>query len=125
VAALTEGDRDAALARERELWEAFRARDRARIEALVDPLALDVGPAGALSRDGVVDAVAHMRIDSFAIDVLAVRSRDDVDVVTTRSTVEGTYRGAPFPDASVLATSVWARARDGWRLLHRHESPAR
>ena len=46
-------------ARERELWEAFRANDRERLEAMIDPEALDVGPAGPRTRDQVLAALAH------------------------------------------------------------------
>ena len=125
MAALTDGDPEPALARERELWEAYAANDRGRLAALVDPLALDVGPQGAvLERERVLDAVARMEIASYSIVDLTVRTLGEVEVVTYRAHVEGAYGGAPFPTRDVAVTSVWALIDRGWRLVHRHESAA-
>ena len=122
---LTEGDRGEALLRERDLWEAYRAADRDRLEGLLDPLALDVGPGWIHTRDGVLAAVARMRIASFEIEDLTVRSAGEVEIVTYIATVEGTYGGAPFPARRVRATTVWYRSASGWRVAHRHESTDR
>jgi hypothetical protein len=124
-ASLVEADAAAAASRERELWEAYRAKDRERIEALVDPLALDAGPAGALDRDGVVAAVGRMRIDAYDITDLRARRTGAVEIVTYRSRAEGAYEGAPLPARDVVCTSVWCLDGGRWRLVHRHESPAR
>jgi hypothetical protein len=125
VATLTDGDPEPALARERELWEAYAANDRGRLAALVHPLALDVGPGGAvLDRERVLDAVARMEIASYSIVDLTVRTLGEVEVVTYRAHVDGAYGGAPFPTRDVAVTSVWAMIDRGWRLVHRHESAA-
>ena len=110
--------------REAALWEAYRAGDRERLEALVHPDALDVGTGGALTRAQVLDTVARMRIDSYTIDDLVARRFGDVEIVTYAATVEGTYRGAPFTHPMVFATSVWALDAGAWRLVHRVECPA-
>ena len=115
----------AALDRERRLWEAYRSGAREAMERLIDPSALDVGAGGALDREGVISVVSDMRIDGYTIDDVRVRRLGDVEIVTYRSTVEGTYRGAPFPARQVWATTVWARTGRAWRVVHRHESPAR
>jgi ketosteroid isomerase-like protein len=116
--------RATALARERRLWEAYRAGARGAIEDLIDASALDVGPGGALDREAVVAALGHMRIDGYTIEEFGVRSYGAVEIATYRSTVEGTYRGAPFAAREVYATTVWARSGGAWRVVHRHESPA-
>ena len=115
-------DLERAIAREVELWEAFRRRDRAALERLVDPLALDVGPWGALERDAMLAAVARMEIASYEIDDFRLRSAPGVEVVCYRATVDGTYGGAPFVAREVAATSVWSRGGSGWTLVHRHEA---
>jgi ketosteroid isomerase-like protein len=124
VTIVVAGDPASALARERELWDAYRSGDRERIEALVDPLALDVERSGPLARDAVLAAVARMRIDAYEIADLAVRRVGDVEIVTYRATVAGAYDGRPFDAREVWATSVWSAIDGGWRLVHRHESPA-
>ena len=108
---LEAGDAARAVARERDLWEAYRSGDRERIEALVDPLALDVGPHGQRTRDEVVEAVRRMAIVGYTIDGMTVRSHDSLEIVTYRSEVDGTYRGKPFPARSVVTTSVWFEIR--------------
>lgn len=119
---LREGDAEAALAREVELWEAFRRRDRAAVERLVDPLALDVERRGPLDRDGVLAAIERMTVSAYALSGLRARSASGVEIVTYEARVDGTYAGAPFPARRVAVTSVWEPADGGWRLVHRHES---
>ncbi len=120
---LSEGDASPALTRERELWDAYVSRDRERIETLVDPLALDVGPSGSSDRERVIELVSLMQIDSYAIDDVHVLAHGDTEIVSYRATVDGTYRGVPFAARDVLCTSVWVRDGGPWRLAHRHESP--
>ncbi len=117
---------DGALERERQLWLAYQSRDRARIEALIAPDAIDVGAGGILTRDEVLAAVEQMRIQSFEIDDVRVRSLGpDAEIVVSRSTVHGTHRGKPFASSVVRSTSVWARDGESWRLVHRSEIPSR
>lgn len=112
--------------RERDLWNAFAARDRARLERLIHPDALDVGVSGIKRREDVLEAVALMNISAVELfDVRRFRPADAVEVVTYRATVDGTYRGTPFDARDVAATSVWL-LRDGeWKLVHRTEVPLR
>lgn len=119
---LTAGDGAAALARERDLWEAYRSRDRFRLEALILPLALDVGLGGTLDRDTALEVVADLTIDAVEIADLSVRAFGDVEVVTYRASTSGTYRGRPLRAPDVVATTVWVRTDAGWRVAHRHES---
>lgn len=116
---------DGALERERQLWLAYQSRDRARIEALIAPDAIDVGPGGILTRDEVLAAVEQMSIQSFELDDVRICAvRPDLEIVVARSTVAGTYRGKPFPASVVRSTSVWSREAGVWRLVHRVECPA-
>ncbi len=110
--------------RERRLWTAYQSRNREQLEAIIDPDALDIGPGGILSRDQVAAAVRRMRIESFAIEDLTVRALGpDVEVVSYRSTVIGTYEGRPFAAPVVNSTSVWSKKCGEWRLVHRAECP--
>lgn len=115
---------DGAVERERQLWLAYQSRDRARMEALIAPDAIDVGPGGILTREEVLTAVGHMRIQSFELDDVRVCAiRPDLEIVVARSTVAGTYRGNPFPANVVRSTSIWSRDDRAWRLVHRVECP--
>lgn len=115
---------DEAIERERQLWLAYQSGERARIEALVAPDAIDVGPGGILSRDEVLAAIGQMRIQSFELDDVRVcAARPDLEIVVARSTVAGTYRGKPFPASVVRSTSIWSREAGAWRLVHRVECP--
>ncbi len=117
-------DSHEAVERERRLWAAYQSRNREQLEALIDPDALDVGPGGILSRDQVAEAIERMRIESFTIEDLTVRALGlDVEVVSYRSTVNGTYGGRPFAAPVVNSTSVWSRRCGEWRLVHRAECP--
>jgi ketosteroid isomerase-like protein len=124
--AMTSGDETArARAREEELWDAFRANDRTRLMTLIHEDALDAGPAGVLDRDAVLDAVARMEIAGFELHEFRLRSLGDVEVVTYRSTVDGSYAGKPFPAPVVYVTTVWFRSAGDWVVVHRHEAAAR
>lgn len=112
-----------AYAREIGLWEAYRDKDRERLESLIHPDAFDIGPAGPLTRDEVIEAVDRMQIDAFELEAFVERAFGDTSVVTYRATVAGAYAGRPFEHATVYATSVWVRADSAWRLVHRAETP--
>jgi len=116
---------DLAVARERRLWDAFQSNDIETLHDLIDPDACDVGPAGVLSRPEVLGAVARMRISSYTLESLTVQALGNVEILTYRSTVDGTYDGRPFPARAVLNTSVWVESALGWRLVHRQETPSR
>jgi hypothetical protein len=115
----------AAFDRERRLWDAYQAGSREQLEALIEEAASDVGPTGALDRGAMIDAVGRMRIESYALSEMRVRKLGDVEVVTYRSRVEGTYEGKPFPAPDVYATTVCRRTGGRWREAHRQETPAR
>lgn len=118
------GDVDAALARELELWEAYRTHDRATLERLIDPLALDVGPGGMRTRDDVLAAVERVVLRGYALEELVVRRYDTLELVAYRATVDGSYDGAPFKHPVVFTASTWM-TRDGRAaLLMRVEAPA-
>jgi hypothetical protein len=128
LAAIVSGEETAAsgaLDRERELWECFRTRNVDRLVELVHPDALDVGPAGALDRASVLAAIGRMEIARYSIDEFTVRSFEDVEIATYRSTVDGTYAGKPFPAPVVRTTTVWRRVAGSWVVLHRHEARVR
>ena len=115
---------DEAIERERQLWLAYQSKERTRIEDLIAADAIDIGPGGILSRDGVLAAVELMSIQSFEFDDVRVCAvGTDVEIVVSRSVVEGKYRGKPFPASVVRSTSVWARDDGTWRLVHRVECP--
>lgn len=116
---------DAALAREHLLWEAFRRRDTDALEQLIAGDVQDVGAAGVLDRDRIIAAVLRMQIAAYSFREASLRVLGDVEVVTYRSTVDGTYSGKPFTSRDVLNTSVWRRDERGWRLVHRQETPSR
>ena len=120
---LRPGDVEAALAREIELWEAFRARDRVAIERLVDPLALDVGPSGVKTRAQILGALDHLALADYAIDALQSVDSKRVSIASYRACVEGSYRGVPFRHREIYATSTWLHADGAMRLVHRTESP--
>jgi hypothetical protein len=124
---LVEGDAAAlerALARESALWEAYKNRDIAALERLIDPLALDVGPGGAIGRDCMAGAVLEMEIRAYRLDPISVRVGGRMEILVTLGTVEGTYRGVPFEHTRVISSSTWVETHGGWRLVHRHESPS-
>ena len=114
-----------ALARERELWDAYRAADEDELRRLIDPSALDVGPAGPAHLDAVIAAVRRMRIDFIDISKVHVRAFGSVQVITYCARIDGTYDDSPFDDVDIVASTVWQRQSDGWRVIHRHEVPAR
>jgi len=121
------GDADViegAFTREVALWEAYRANDRRRLEALIHPDALDVGPAGSRDRDRVIAALARMEIRSYSIENFELRAFENLEVVSYLAVVDGTYEGEPFAASRVFASTVWMREGDSWRVVHRHESPS-
>jgi hypothetical protein len=110
-----------ALAREHWLWEAYR-RGGLALRSLLLPDALDVSSAGVLNRDGVLAYVSKVHIETFAIDDLKVLTAGDVEVVTSKVSLDGTVSGKPFAAPVVRSTTVWMRREETWRVLLRQET---
>jgi ketosteroid isomerase-like protein len=114
-AAFEEADLDAM----RALW--LDAPD----SVCVHPGAMPVRGAGAVHRSWAL-VMAHTTYIQFFLTDVEVSLRDDVATVTcTENVLTGDDRTGPdvFGGATALATQVFVRTPDGWRLWLRHAAP--
>jgi ketosteroid isomerase-like protein len=91
----------------------------------IHPGALPVRGAGPVNRSWALVMASTTYIQFFLTD-LEVSLRDDVATLTcTENVLTGDDRHGPdvFGGARALATNVYIRSADGWRLWLRHASP--
>lgn len=89
------------------------------------PGALPVRGSGAVHRSWAL-VMAHTSYIQFFLTDVAVSLREDVATVTcTENVLTGDDRTGPdaFNGAKALATHVFVRTADGWRLWVRHAAP--
>ena len=92
------------------------------MESLIDSRASDISAGKLLDREGVIAAVSQMELESYEISGMEMHRLSDVEIVTYRCRVEGTYKGLPFEYGESVCTTVWSRASGRWLVVHRHES---
>jgi hypothetical protein len=104
---------------ERQKWEAMRTRDGDALRRVYDERAISIGygsdgSLGARRTPEFVDGIGDLDLRELSLsDFELIPLGDDAAVLTYRAGFR-TGRGL---DATVIATSVWRRAADGWRTM--------
>jgi ketosteroid isomerase-like protein len=63
-----------------------------------------------------------LKYESIKFEDAKIHTYGDAAVVTTRSVGKSTYKGKEQP-AESMSTIVFAKTKDGWRVVHGHPSP--
>jgi ketosteroid isomerase-like protein len=111
---------------QQELMQAWIARDRPKLEALLAPDWAVTGPTGTITpRSEVLADVFERgshRISSGRISAISVRLiGTDAAVVTGVTNATGTYSGSPYI-AEIRFTDTFERHEADWRAVRSHAS---
>ncbi|HLL77283.1 MAG TPA: DUF4440 domain-containing protein [Pyrinomonadaceae bacterium] len=113
-------------ARERELWDALRAKNWDAFAASLADDQLYVGPGSVSDKAQTLEGVKPLNVtDVTTSDWRVVRLGDDAAVVTYTAAVKGDYAGQPIPaDHTERDSTVWVRRGGRWLAAFHQETVA-
>src|SRR5215213_4981440 len=106
---------DAAIAREKEIWENIKAKNPDGFGAMLANDFVYVTEDGVFDKAGTVDGIKQMApTDVSFADWKAAPVDKDAVVVTYTVNMKGTSGGKPMPETPVRASSVWVNRGGKW-----------
>jgi hypothetical protein len=123
AAAWTESDISA---REREVWDALKAKNWDAFAAHLADDQLYVGPGSVSNKAQLLDGIKPLNITDFTLsDWRYVRLGDDAAIVTYTAAVRGDYGGQALPaNHRERDSSVWVRRGGRWVGVFHQETTA-
>jgi len=110
---------------ERDMWEAWHARNLEALEALTSPDYTTVNEFGRSTWAEVKAGFADATLSGFTLgEMNTLRVSRDVILVSYPAEIHGTYKGADI-SRKVNECSVWRREKGRWRNLFLHEITVR
>ena len=112
------------VAREKEVFEAFKQRNASTFNGYLADDFLGVDGGGVTHRADQAEAMTDTELKDYSFDdVKLVKATKNVAILSYKLTQHGTYKGKPIPP-KVYATSVWAKSGDKWLAVLHQETPA-
>jgi len=109
---------------EKAVWAAAKAHDVARFEHVVAEDARMIFESGVFTRAGYLSGLADRTITDFALsDFVVVHPNPQTAIVIYKASRSGTYKGQPFPPATVREASVWVKRAGRWVAVLNQETP--
>ena len=109
---------------EQAVWEAAKAKDVARFNRLVAEDARMVFESGVLTRADYLSGLPDRTITDFHLtDFLVLRPNAQTAIIIYKASRSGTYKGQPFPPATVREASVWVNRGGNWVAVLNQETP--
>ena len=111
---------EAMMAIERAVWEAWKARDNQKLEALTIENLSFVNVFGTYfgnKADALNDWKGNCEITRITLtDTVGTTLSPTVGLLTSRATAEGSCYGEKLPVVPIYATSVYVKDGDAWKL---------
>ena len=113
-------------AKERELWEAIKAKNWDAFAALLADDQLYVGPDGVENRAQSLEGIRRLNVTDYTLsDWRMVRLDDDAAVITYTAAARGDYAGQTMPaDYRERASTVWVNRNGRWAAVLHHVTTA-
>lgn len=112
------------IANEKAVWEAAKAKNVAQFNRLVAEDARMVFESGVFTRADYVSGLADRSITGFTLaDFTVLKPNKQTAIVIYKATRSGTYKGRPFPPATVREASVWIKRDGRWVAVLNQETP--
>lgn len=120
-----EADRDALIAKEKQVFEAFKAKNANAFATQLTEDFIGVDDTGVLGKAAEVKSVSDADIKDFRLtDIKVVNIDKDAAILTYKITQRGTYKGESIP-TTVFGSSVWVNRDGRWFAVFHQETPAR
>lgn len=122
VAPLTEAE---AIANERSVWDALKAKDWVKFETMLATDYLEVLPDGVNDRAGTLTDVKDLEITDITFsDWRLIPLDKDAALLMYSATIKGKFKGAAFPEGPYRNTSGWVNRDGKWKAFYYQETLA-
>jgi len=112
-------------AHERKIWDALKAKDSKAFLALVDANAWAIDPAGMMPASKFVETLPDVEFRSIeATGFRATMLTKDVYVLTCTSTVDGSFKGQPYPSGPWYNSTIYVKKGKTWMPVFHQETLA-
>jgi hypothetical protein len=111
---------------ERQLWNAWKAKDTATFDRTLDPNAVTMGDKGLMDRAASIKEITtqNCQVQNFTLSDTKVTQIDkDTALLTYRAHQEATCDGKKVPP-EVNVSTVYQKHGDKWQPIFHQETPA-
>jgi hypothetical protein len=123
VAPLTETE---AIAKERAVWDALKAKDFVAFEKMLTTDYLEVLPDGVNDRAGTLTDVKDLEITDVTFsDWRLIPLDKDAALLIYNATIKGTFKGVAFPEGPYRNASGWVNRDGKWQAFYYQETLAK
>ena len=122
VAPLTEAE---AIAKERAVWDALKAKDFVAFETMLATDYLEVLPDGVNDRAGTLTDVKDLEITDVTFsDWRMIPLDKDAALLIYSATIKGKFKGQAFPEGPYRNASGWVNRAGKWQAFYYQETLA-
>jgi hypothetical protein len=108
---------------EKSVWEASKEKNVDDFNRLVAPDARMVFESGVLTRADYLKGLPDRSIKDFQLaDFVVLLPNSQTAIVIYKATRTGTYKGKPFPPATVREATVWVKRAGKWVAVLNQET---
>jgi Domain of unknown function (DUF4440) len=108
--------------RSKEVWEAYKNRNVAAIQALTGEDYVSYTQAGPSNLQQDIATIDKLTIESYTLDDPKVtKPAKDVAILRYKCDLKGSFDGKPFKPA--YATEVWVSRGGKWQIVSYSETP--
>ena len=108
---------------EKAVWQAAKAKDVAHFNQLVAEDARMVFESGVFTRAEYLRGLPDRTITEFNLtDFTVLKPTAQTSIVIYEASRSGTYKGRPFPPATVREASVWVNRDGRWMAVLNQET---
>jgi glyoxylase I family protein len=115
---------DALVAKEREVWEAFKRKDANALKKLLSDDAYEVDDGGRIqTKADQIASLTDLTITDYQMDdIKVIRIDPNAAIIRYRVVIKGSYKGEAFDASPSMASAVWARRGNTWQNVVYHET---
>ena len=106
------------IARERQVWEAYKHKDAAAVRDLVsdDSYSVEDADGGVITKAQALQNLPDLAIDDYTMEnIRVIPINSSAAVVRYRVKVQGSSHGEPFTPHWSTVSSVWVKRKGKWQ----------
>jgi hypothetical protein len=107
------------IAKEKEVWEAFKRKDASALKGLLADDAYEVDDEGEISTKAQqIESLNDMNLTRYRMsDLKVVVINKDAAIVRYKVMIEGSYKGEEFVPNWSIASAVWVNRAGKWQNI--------
>ena len=110
-------------AKERQIWDALKAKNWDAFGGLLADDFTDVADDGIYDKTKTTDAIKKLDLTDYTLsDIKFVKVDDDLAVIVYTSSEKSTYDGKPSPDKPSYNASAWVNRGGKWVAAYHQET---